>query len=67
MSTIYSCTGGESPLDNMSFLEKMKKAGKTLVDSGARTMLRVRFDVIIENENMVRRRAPAMYRGRLSF
>ena len=39
-STIYACTGDDT-LEEMSFIDRVKKAGKTLVDSGAKTMLRV--------------------------
>jgi hypothetical protein len=37
---MYACGAGE-PIEGMSFFERMKQAGKSLVDTGAKTMLKV--------------------------
>jgi hypothetical protein len=37
---MYACGAGEQ-IEGMSFFDKLKQAGKSLVDSGAKTMLKV--------------------------
>jgi outer membrane biogenesis lipoprotein LolB len=37
---MYACGAGEQ-MEGMSFFDKLKQAGKSLVDSGAKTMLKV--------------------------
>jgi hypothetical protein len=44
---MYACGAGEQ-MEGMSFFEKMKLAGKSLVDSGAKTMLKVRIHILVE-------------------
>jgi hypothetical protein len=46
IASIFSCDSGcyhdrERKDDNMTFMDKMKKVGKSMVDSGAKTMLKV--------------------------